>query len=174
MFSNRYIFIYSVVMVVIVAIALTVVAVLLKPKQEYNQRVEKMQNILVSVHVESTTKNAEELFKKYITESLVVNAKGDVIDGINAFDVEMHIENKKKSEDRNLPIFICSAENGQKYYIVPVRGKGLWGPIWGYISFKEDLNTIAGTSLGIRAKHLVLVQKLIPPAFKISLLIKQL
>lgn len=153
-------------MVVIVAIALTVVAVLLKPKQEYNQRVEKMQNILVSVHVESTTKNAEELFKKYITESLVVNAKGDVIDGINAFDVEMHIENKKKSEDRNLPIFICSAENGQKYYIVPVRGKGLWGPIWGYISFKEDLNTIAGTQFGHKSETPGLGAEINTPGFQ--------
>ena len=44
MFSNRYIFIYSSSMVILVAIALTIVAVMLKPKQQYNQRVEKMQN----------------------------------------------------------------------------------------------------------------------------------
>jgi Na+-transporting NADH:ubiquinone oxidoreductase subunit C len=135
-------------MVILVAIALTIVAVLLKPRQEYNQRVEKMQNILVSVHIESTPKNAEELYKKYITESLVVNSKGDVIEGVKAFDVEMHLENKKKSEDKNLPVFICVNESKQKYYIVPLRGKGLWGPIWGYVSFKEDLNTIVGTQFG--------------------------
>jgi len=135
-------------MVIIVAVTLTIVAVLLKPKQVYNQKVEKMQNILNSVHIESTTKNAEDLYKKYIVESLVVDSKGNTKQNINAFTVDMQVENKKKEEERNLPVFICISENNQKYYIVPVRGKGLWGPIWGYISFKEDLNTIVGTQFG--------------------------
>lgn len=139
-------------MVIIVAVALTIVAVLLKPKQEYNQRVEKMQNILISVHIESTPKNAEELYNKYIIETLVVDSKGEVKQGINAFDVELQLENKKKSEERSLPVFICSNEKSQKFYIVPLRGKGLWGPIWGYASFKEDLNTIVGTQFGHKSE----------------------
>ncbi len=166
MFSNRYIFIYSSAMVIVVAIALTIVAVLLKPKQEYNQRVEKMQNILMSVHIESTPKNAEELYKKYITQMLVVNSKGDVIEGVNAFDIEMHLENKKKSEDKNLPIFICSADSIKKYYIVPVRGKGLWGPIWGYVSFQEDLNTIVGTRFGHKSETPGLGAEINTPGFQ--------
>jgi len=153
-------------MVIIVAIALTIVAVLLKPKQEYNQRVEKMQNILISVHIESTTKNAEELYKKYITQTLVVNSKGDVIEGVNAFDVEMHLENKKKSEDKNLPILICTTDNSEKYYIVPVRGKGLWGPIWGYVSFQEDLNTIVGTRFGHKGETPGLGAEINTPPFQ--------
>jgi len=166
MFSNRYIFIYSSVMVILVAIALTIVAVLLKPMQEYNQRVEKMQNILISVHIESTPKNAEVLYKKYITESLVVNSKGEVKEGVNAFDLEMQVENKKKSEDKNLPIFICMSEKNEKYYIVPVRGKGLWGPIWGYVSFKEDLNTIVGTRFGHKSETPGLGAEINTPPFQ--------
>lgn len=153
-------------MVIIVAIALTIVAVLLKPKQEYNQRVEKMQNILISVHIESTTKNAEDLYNKYITQTLVVNTKGDVVEGVNAFDVEMHMENKKKSEDKNLPIFICTTDNSEKYYIVPVRGKGLWGPIWGYVSFKDDLNTIVGTQFGHKGETPGLGAEINTPKFQ--------
>ncbi len=148
MFSNRYIFIYSAIMVIIVAVALTVVAVQLKPAQVYNEKVEKMQNMLTSVNIESTPKNAEELFKKYITSSLVIDNKGNMKEGINAFDVDMRLENKKKPEERNLPLFICVNDQNQKFYIVPLRGKGLWGPIWGYIAFKEDMNTIAGTQFG--------------------------
>lgn len=49
--SNKYIFLYSVIMVVVVAIALTIVAVQLKPAQEDNIRIEKMQNILASVNI---------------------------------------------------------------------------------------------------------------------------
>ena len=148
MFSNRYIFLYSAVMVIVVAVALTVVAVQLKPAQQYNAKVEKMQNILTSVNIESTTKNAETLFKKYITESFVINNKGEVKQGVDAFGVEMHLENKKKPDDRNLPVFVCVNDKGEKFYIVPLRGKGLWGPIWGYVSFNEDMNTIAGAQFG--------------------------
>jgi len=148
MFSNRYIFIYSSAMVIIVAIALTIVAVQLKPRQVFNQKVEKMQNILASVNIESTPKNAEELYKKYIKESLVVDNKGEIKQGINAFEVELQLENKKKPEERNLAVFVCINDKNEKYYVVPVRGKGLWGPIWGYVSFKENLNTVEGTMFG--------------------------
>lgn len=143
MFSNRYIFIYSAILVIIVAVALTVVAVQLKPAQQYNERVEKMQNILTSVNIESTPKNAEALFRQYITSSIVVNNQGDVLKNEVAFDINIAEENKKKAADRHLPVFIC-VNNADTLYAVPLRGKGLWGPIWGYMSFRRDLNTIAG------------------------------
>jgi Na+-transporting NADH:ubiquinone oxidoreductase subunit C len=139
-------------MVVIIAIALTVVAVKLKPAQQFNEKVEKMQNMLTSVNIESTPKNAQDLYNKYIKESLVVNSKGDIIPNVNAFEINMQIENKKKSEDKQLPVFICTNDKNEKLYIVPLRGKGLWGAIWGYVSFKEDLNTIAGTQFGHKSE----------------------
>ena len=145
MFSNRYILIYSTVMVIIVAVALTFVAVLLKPAQLNNIRVEKMQNILKSVHIESTPKNAEELYKKFISESFVISTKGVLNNEIKAFDVDLYLEMKKKPEERNLPVFVCTKDDASRYFIIPVRGKGLWGPIWGYVSLKDDLNTIEGT-----------------------------
>jgi Na+-transporting NADH:ubiquinone oxidoreductase subunit C len=48
-------------------------------------------------------------------------------------------------EDRQLPLFIANM-NGETYYIVPIRGTGLWGPIWGYLSFLGDMTTIAGAN----------------------------
>ncbi|MHC1703046.1 MAG: NADH:ubiquinone reductase (Na(+)-transporting) subunit C [Tenuifilaceae bacterium] len=166
MFSNRYIFIYSSVMVILVALALTIVAVVLKPKQDYNQRVEKMQNILTSVHIESTTKNAEDLFKKYIVESFVVDIKGENKQGFNAFDIEMQYENKKKSDEKNLPIFICVNDKNEKFYIVPVRGKGLWGPLWGYIAFRDDFNTIEGTQFDHKGETPGLGSEINTPKFQ--------
>ena len=31
-----------------------------------------------------------------------------------------------------------------KYYIVPLRGAGLWDAIWGYIALEDDMTTIKG------------------------------
>jgi len=145
MHSNKYIFIYSAVMVVVVAVALTIVAVQLKPLQDINIRIEKMQNILASVNLVTTPKNAQELYTKYLKETLVVNEKGDLITGVDAFTVDLALELKKPPADRQLPIYIAILDNGEKAYIVPLRGKGLWGAIWGYISFKSDFNTVVGT-----------------------------
>lgn len=55
---------------------------------------------------------------------------------------------KKIAEEqstRKLPVFVCNKEN-QKYYIFPLRGKGLWGPIWGYVALESDFNTIFGAN----------------------------
>ena len=144
MFSNRYIIIYSVVMVLIVAAALTVVAVQLKPAQENNIRVEKMRNILKAANIESTTKDAEQMYKKYINETKVVNIKGETVTGVDAFGVDLKKESEKEINKRSFPIFICHTDQGDTLYIFPLLGKGLWGPIWGYLALSSDLKTIKG------------------------------
>ncbi|MFO7978843.1 MAG: NADH:ubiquinone reductase (Na(+)-transporting) subunit C [Bacteroidales bacterium] len=143
--TNRYIFIYASVMVIVVALILSGAATLLRPRQERNMRIEKMQNILASVGIQASGEQAEELYSQYITSTLVLNAQGEEIEG-NAFDVDLQIEVDKDPEERMLPLFISEIE-GQTYYIVPVRGSGLWGPIWGYVSLESDLSTIRGVNL---------------------------
>lgn len=56
-FSNRYIFIYSTVLVAVVAVILAVVATSLKPMQERNQRVETKQMLLRTIGVALIFKN---------------------------------------------------------------------------------------------------------------------
>lgn len=143
-FSNKYIFIFSVVMVVIVALFLSMAALQLKPYQDKNIEVEKKQNILASIHVASTPENAVELYAKYITSSFVVNVKGEKVEGEDAFLVEMKNELAKAPQDRHLPIFVGTLDDGSNAYVTQLRGKGLWGPIWGYMSFEPDLNTVFG------------------------------
>lgn len=147
--SNKYIFIYSLVMVVLVAVALTIVAVQLKPAQEDNIRIEKMQNILSSVNVpvaEIPKKEVIDVYHKYVKTAIAVSNKGEIIetDPEKVFKIEMANELKKDLSEQQLPIFIAVLDNGDSAYIIPLRGKGLWGSIWGYMSFKTDFNTIYG------------------------------
>jgi Na+-transporting NADH:ubiquinone oxidoreductase subunit C len=143
-FSNKYIFIFSTVMVAIVALLLSLAAMQLKPFQDKNIEVEKKQNILASINIVSTPKNAQELYSKYISNSFVINSNGEKLDNIDAFTVDMKYELNQPVDKRKLPIFESTLDGSEKAYIVPLRGKGLWGPIWGYISFNKDLNTIKG------------------------------
>ena len=45
--------------------------------------------------------------------------------------------------DQRFPLYRASVDD-ESYYIVPLRGAGLWDAIWGYIALKEDKNTIKG------------------------------
>jgi Na+-transporting NADH:ubiquinone oxidoreductase subunit C len=103
-----------------------------------------MQNILESVHIETTVKTAIDSYKKYISQTLTINNKGAEIAGVDAFSIDLSVELKKPAEQQQLPVFIATLDDGKKYTIVPVRGKGLWGPIWGYVAFMDDFNTMYG------------------------------
>lgn len=142
--SNRYVFIYASVMVIAVALVLSTAATLLRPLQEKNMRIEKMQNILSTIGISASQGEAIELFEKYIIETKVLNHKGEEIEG-DAFEVDLQDENRKPVEERQLPLYIADLDD-EMYYIVPVRGNGLWGAIWGYLSFLSDMNTIAGAN----------------------------
>lgn len=145
-FSNTYIYTFSSVMVVLVALLLALAALQLKPMQDKNIEIEKKQNILASINITATVENAEELYNKYITKSFVVNSKGEQIEGVDAFNVDMKVELSKPSDQRALPVYVSTLDDGQNAYVYPLRGKGLWGPIWGYISLEKDLNTIYGAN----------------------------
>ena len=95
--SNTYIFIYSSVLVIIVAAALSFAAIKLQPLQQKNKEDKKRQNILASVGIESTRENAAELYKKFIIAENVIDSKGVKKEGIDAFHINMKPRGGKKS-----------------------------------------------------------------------------
>ncbi|UQD56506.1 NADH:ubiquinone reductase (Na(+)-transporting) subunit C [Flavobacterium sp. K5-23] len=154
--SNKATFLFSSGMVVVIAILLSVTAISLAPYQAKNSRIEKMKNILTSVSVNAETAETERFFNQYITNQIVLNNKGVEVTGkIAAFDIDLKKELDKiktgKADEQLFPLFICN-KDGNSFYIIPVRGKGLWGPIWGYISLEADMNTIYGASFGHKSE----------------------
>lgn len=150
-YSNTYIFIFSTVMVVIVATLLTFVAESLRPLQEKNVEVERKQDILRSVGLATGVEEAadkktyiEEEYAANITKSVVINLQGEVQEGEDAFGLNLKDELNSDPSERMLPVFFYIDPSGKEIPIVPLLGKGLWGPIWGYVSFQPDMNTIYG------------------------------
>lgn len=142
--SNAYTIIYITVMVLIVGTALAFTAMQLKPKQQENASADKMGQILQSVHMPADRATVVADFNKYITSQIVVNSRGDEVEGVEAFDVNVAVEAKKPMEERLLPVYVCQLPDAGTKYILPVAGMGLWGPIWGYVAFNADGTTIYG------------------------------
>ncbi len=150
--KNSYTFGFAAIMVIVVAVILSGTSIILKDAQYSNVELEKKQNILRSVGVNVNRDQAAIEYPVYIKEELVLNHLGEIINNLSAFDVDLSKEVKKSivEDDENipleertslLPLYISEVE-GETKYIIPLRGKGLWGPIWGFISFNADLNTV--------------------------------
>jgi len=130
-------------MVLVVASALAFTASSLKDLQASNVRKEKMQNILATIGVETDGEQAETLYNQYITGELSLTSDGGYDEKVSAFEINLNNELKKPVNEQRFPLYEASVD-GEKYYIVPLRGAGLWNAIWGYIALEEDKNTIKG------------------------------
>lgn len=163
--SNSYIFRFAIIMVVLVAAILTAVATLLKPMQEANKNAEKMQAILSSANINVERSEAIDTYKEQLLAEYTVSLDGEIVstyksgeesadDPNRAFNINMKklldkLKRYKKgdlSEAPDLPLYVLKSTEGDSLFIIPVRGKGLWGPIWGNIALKKDLNTVVGAS----------------------------
>ena len=150
--SSGFTFLFSSIMVVVVATLLATAAIVLGPYQARNIRLEKMQNILASIGIKSNPEEVEKIFAQYSKEQIILDNKGvPITEKISAFDIDLKKELDKgragNADKQLFPLFVFD-KDGKLYYIIPVRGKGLWGPIWGYIALEEDLNTVYGASFG--------------------------
>ena len=144
--KNSYTIIYAAVMVVIVALLLALVSSGLKETQTTNVKLDKKKQILSALQINLEDQDAAALYDQYIVKELVVNTKADILSEVKgeAFDIDIVKEAAKPLESRHLPIYVAQLE-GQTKYIIPLRGAGLWGPIWGYVALNDDKNTVFGT-----------------------------
>lgn len=116
--SNVYTIAYATVLVIIVAILLAVVANVLKPKQDANEALDTKKQILASLNLRDLdNKAAEEAYKSQVTEVTCEKC------GLSWYEAQI---------------------DGAKKYVLPIKGAGLWGGIWGYIALDEDKNTVFG------------------------------
>lgn len=141
----------------IAAILLTVLFVSLKPIHEKNEALFKQKEVLEAISGEMGWKvnkmSADEvtnIFNKQIKQ-YVLDHEGNEIPDVKAEMVDLAKEDKKSDEERQYPMFVYSGDKGN-YYIMPVRGNGLWDKIWGYIAIQGDFSTVAGVSFGHKAE----------------------
>lgn len=141
--SNMYTFLFSAVMVLIVAASLAATATSLQDIQAENVRKEKMQNILATIGIIVEREKAPEIYTKYIIEELALISDGSIDKKVDAFKLKLNLETKKPIKQQRFPLYLAKVDSLQ-YYIVPLRGAGLWDAIWGYVALEGDKNTIKG------------------------------
>ena len=148
--KNSYTIIFSIVMVIVVGTLLAGISSGLGDKIKTNKKIEKMQNILFAMGVTNPdNKNefadktkAEGLYEQYIGAEQYIVKGAEATKADAAFKVEVKKEQDKvkanSSYEQQLPLFI-GKKDGQDFYIVPIRGNGLWGPVWAYMALDKNM-----------------------------------
>jgi Na+-transporting NADH:ubiquinone oxidoreductase subunit C len=173
--SNVYTVIYTTVLVVIVAAILAFAASALKSRQQANMDLAKMKTIMLAANMGQTPdgnvdKNADfmKLYNDHITNAFVVDAEGNVVEGVDAFkdiDLKSQYSNLKKGQEVKLPVYECTMDDGRKVNILAMYGAGLWGAIWGYMAVEDDNETVAGAIFDHASETPGLGAKIAEPAF---------
>lgn len=163
--SNAYTYTFATVMVVIVAVLLSGTSLGLKSRQSANITQEKKQSILASIGIEKTRAESDLIFTEYVKQSLTLSG-GQVVseDASAAFDIDMASAVKSDNMERSVPLYVTE-KDGETFYVVPLRGKGLWGPVWGYIALESDGNTVVGATFGHKSETPGLGAEITTPIF---------
>lgn len=160
--KNSYTIIYSIIMVILAAVLLAVAATSLKPAQQENEKIDKMEQILRSIGQAPAKSEVKNAYSKFIKEEILLDGegtvlktfKGDELTNSEAFNNNTELEMKllkkgeKSAKDVRLNAFVADVE-GKLVYILPLNGAGLWNKIWGYISVDAtDHSTVFGADFG--------------------------
>ena len=169
--KNSYTILFAIAMVFVVGSLLAFTASSLKPTIKENERMEKQQNILYAMGINGnegkgditfiTTDIVAEAFSTNVSEQLVLESKdGKIIGQMTRqefmdskdegkgkepylIDVKKQQTRTKEGLSRFLPLFV-GKQDGKTVYVAPIRGKGLWDAIWGFVALDENM-VVKGT-----------------------------
>jgi Na+-transporting NADH:ubiquinone oxidoreductase subunit C len=166
--SNSSVIRFVFTLTAIVAVLLAYLSTGLKDIHQRNESVYNKRAILSAVSndlpkslKDMTDDDVQNIFDTRITQK-VFNMSGEMLTdeqveaagykGGKAENVDLGRERRKPESERMIPMFVFQREDGSNYYIVTVRGNGLWDEIWGNVALDSDFNTIAGVAFDHKAE----------------------
>jgi Na+-transporting NADH:ubiquinone oxidoreductase subunit C len=161
-------FLIAVFLCLVCSVVVSSLAVTLKPIQQLNKELDQKKNILrasgmlpADQDVSSDGRSIEELFAEFTVRAVDLRT-GEYVDDVE-FDVasydpiraasdlsnsvalspEEDVATLRRRENVSL-VYLKATSSGIDKIVMPVRGYGLWGTLYGYLALDGDLNTIAG------------------------------
>ncbi len=160
--SPAYTLVFVTAVSVVCALLLAVTADLLRDRIKRNERLEVQRKILGSfglVEDDMQAKEIEEVFENRL-EIRLVNVEGKTFDIEGRPDVAKLEPWKAMSQalatftltkddtemkEVRLPVYCLKGDDGSiKAYSIPLWGKGLWGPIYGYLALDSNATDVRG------------------------------
>ncbi|KAA1188234.1 Na(+)-translocating NADH-quinone reductase subunit C [Pseudohalioglobus sediminis] len=145
---------------IVCSVVVSTAAVVLKPAQQANQALDKKRNILAAAGMLDENSSVEEQFAKMTTRvvDLRTGKYTDEVDPASynerkaakesdmsqALSADEDIAKIFRREHYAVVYLAEAADGGVEKIILPIRGYGLWGTLYGYIALEGDASTVAG------------------------------
>ncbi len=162
--SARHTVIFTTALCVVFSLLVSAVAVALKDRQDENQRLDRIKNVLLAAGLsqrgESLSRDElNQRFEQKLEAKLVDLAKGNFVDTDDALDYDQRRAAKDPDRSRPAPdngakvqrvpdlglVYLIRGESGGVDGVVlPVEGYGLWSTMYGYLALEADLRTVRG------------------------------
>ncbi len=171
-------------------------AVLLKPVQDDNQKLDLQKNILAisGLVKEPQALSSDQIAARFkeVTPQLVDIKTGKIVADVNGLDAEKYVQQNAAKDpslshtleagqdiagikrQANVAKIYKVTENGKlKTLILPIHGRGLWSTLYGYIALEDDLKTVSGFGFYSHAETPGLGGEVDNPTWKASWIGKQ-
>ncbi|TWU45742.1 Na(+)-translocating NADH-quinone reductase subunit C [Novipirellula aureliae] len=169
--STLYTIVVATILCVVCSFMVSAAAVVLRPYQEANKRLDRQRNILDAAGLaigefglpasELTRKQVDELYDR-VSEKLVDLETGEYNTDLDpkTYDPREAIDNKDQSiaiedvkynpgerrREKVARVYFVKKPGSEKIdqVVLPIYGKGLWSTLYGFMALKSDLTTISG------------------------------
>ncbi len=138
-------------------------AVMLKPRQEANKQQQMHEDVLRVAGLYQDDAPVAELFEQQVETRIVNLETGEFIDRKSlepsAYDPKMATKNPQlsvaipqaedfaslKRREKYSAVYLVKSDGGAlQQIILPIRGKGLWSTMFGFLSLQSDCHTVQG------------------------------
>jgi len=144
----------------------SVAAVKLRPRQITNQKLDKIQNILLVAGLADDDADPMVLYQERIEPELIELSSGQSVDqdnidaGLNIESFDIKVMSGSTDYSRAIPaaediagirrqplhmvVYRLMEGDTMTRLILPIYGKGLWSTLYGFLALESDLQTVAG------------------------------
>ncbi|WGL17251.1 Na(+)-translocating NADH-quinone reductase subunit C [Microbulbifer bruguierae] len=152
----------ALIMCLVCSVVVSTAAVMLKPKQEANALLDMKRNVLMAGGLidadQHNAKAIEQAFEavtiKYVdlrtgkfTDEAPAGGSGRAAAKIPSASEKLPAEEdtaKIMRRENTKEVYLVEKDGQLQRIVLPVRGYGLWGQLYGFLALEKDLSTVAG------------------------------
>ena len=129
------------------SLAISSLALGLKPLKEKNVEIDKKKNVLAAAGLVVDKEKVIETFEQKVVAKVVDLKAGKYVDqtvaDLTGAQLSADIYKMNDEESNLRPVYLVG-KGADQVTIIPIAGKGLWSTVYGFLALEKDFNTVKG------------------------------